>query len=98
MRVPKLFNLRSDPFEQGDDSVLYDKWTVDHVFIQVPFQAVAAKFLGTFKEFPPRAKSASFSIDQIMEQLMPKDAGGVAPQEEEAAPKKSKAEIAAAHN
>lgn len=35
-RVPKLYNLRSDPFERGDDSILYDKWTTEHTFIQVP--------------------------------------------------------------
>jgi arylsulfatase len=72
MRVPKLFNLRSDPFERGDGSVLYDKWTVDHVFIQVPAQVIVGKWLDSFKAFPPRAKAASFSVDQIVEAMMPK--------------------------
>ena len=72
MRVPKMYNLRSDPFESGDDSMLYDQWTVDHVFLQVPIQGLVAKWLGSFKEFPPRAKPASFSVDQIVERFMPK--------------------------
>ncbi len=72
MRVPKLYNLRSDPFEAADDSIFYDKWTADRIFLQVPVQAMVAKWLESFKEFPPRAKSASFSIDQVMEAMMPK--------------------------
>lgn len=72
MRVPKLYNLRSDPFEGGGDSVLYDKWTIDHVFVQVPIQGLVAKWLESFKDFPPRAKPASFSVDQIIERFMPK--------------------------
>jgi arylsulfatase A-like enzyme len=73
MRIPKLFNLRSDPFERGEDSTLfYDKWVADRVFLQVPAQALIAKWLESFKEFPPRSKPASFSIDQVVEKLMPK--------------------------
>ncbi|HXY31794.1 MAG TPA: arylsulfatase [Gemmatimonadaceae bacterium] len=73
MRVPKLFNLRSDPFERGDDSSLfYDKWTADRVFIQVPAQALVAQWIESFKEFPPRAKAASFTVDQIVESMMPR--------------------------
>jgi arylsulfatase len=71
MRVPKLFNLRSDPFERGEESVFYDKWTVDHVFIQVPAQAIVMQWLDSFREFPPRAKSASFTIDRVVEAMMP---------------------------
>jgi arylsulfatase len=72
MRVPKLFNLRSDPFERGDDSILYDKWTIEHVFLQIPAQAMVGEWLESFKEFPPRAKAASFTIDQVVEAMMPK--------------------------
>ena len=101
MRAPSMINLRSDPFERGneDASVFYDKWMMDRAFLLVPAQAIVAEFLKTFQEFPPRAKAASFSIDQAMEKLMPKDSGGMPPKEKEKeAPKKSKAEMAAAHN
>ena len=100
LRIPTLVNLRSDPFERApeDASVFYDKWVADRMFMLVPAQAIVSAFLKTFQEFPPRAKAASFSIDQAMEKLMPRDSGGVSPQEtEKAAPKKSKAELAA-HN
>lgn len=74
-RVPKIFNLRSGPFEEAEDSTLfYDQWTADHVFIQVPIQAVVAKWLETFKEFSIRQKAASFSLDRVMEKLMPRAA------------------------
>jgi arylsulfatase len=73
MRVPKLFNLRSDPFEEAEDSTLfYDKWTADRMFLQVPAQAIVAKWLDTLKEFPIRQRPSSFSVDQIVEQMMPK--------------------------
>jgi arylsulfatase len=72
MRMPMLFNLRTDPFERGDDSILYEKWLADRMFVMVPAQGIVAQWLESFKEFPPRAKSASFSIDQVVESLMPK--------------------------
>jgi arylsulfatase len=69
LRAPKIYNLRSDPFERGDEdgSVYYDKWMADRAFLLVPAQAIVAGFLQTFKEFPPRQKPASFSIDQALE-------------------------------
>ncbi len=69
LRIPKLFNLRADPFERGDESILYDKWLADHAFVQVPLQTLAATWLSTFKEFPPRQKPASFNLDKVVEQL-----------------------------
>ncbi len=69
LRLPKLFNLRADPFERGDQSILYNKWMADRAFIQVPMQQFAAKWLASFKEFPPRQKPASFNLDEIMEKL-----------------------------
>jgi arylsulfatase len=70
LRVPKLFNLRTDPFEHADsDSNTYFDWFLDHSFLVVPAQEVVSKFLATFREFPPRQKAASFTIDQVMEKL-----------------------------
>jgi arylsulfatase len=69
LRAPLLLNLRSDPFERGpeDASVFYDKWMADRAFLLVPAQAIVGEFLATFREFPPRQKPASFSIDQALE-------------------------------
>jgi arylsulfatase len=69
MRIPKLYNIRSDPFERGDEdaSIFYDKWMVDRAFVLVPAQGMVGMFLKTFEEFPPRQRPASFSIDQALE-------------------------------
>jgi arylsulfatase len=71
LRVPKIFNLRTDPYEFADvTSNTYWDWIFDHVFILVPAQALVGEFLKTLKEFPPRQKAASFSIDQVVEKMM----------------------------
>ncbi len=74
LRAPKIHNVRSDPFERGDEdgSVFYDKWMADHAFLLVPAQAMVGAFLQTFEEFPPRQKPASFSIDQALEKAREK--------------------------
>ena len=70
LRVPKVFNLRLDPYEKADiTSNTYYDWLLDHAFIMVPVQEHVAKFISTFKEFPPRQKAASFTVDQVMETL-----------------------------
>ena len=68
LRVPQLYNLRSDPLEKGDEAIFYQKWMADRMFTIVPAQAVVAEFMKTFKEFPIRQKPASFSVDKAMEQ------------------------------
>jgi arylsulfatase A-like enzyme len=69
-RIPWLYNLRMDPYERATiTSNSYWEWWLDHAFLLVPAQGYIGKFLQTFKEFPPRQKAASFTIDQAMEQL-----------------------------
>jgi arylsulfatase len=70
LRLPKLFNLRSDPFETADHEAMdYERWRVEHLFLLVPAQQYVGKFLTTFREFPPRQKPGSFSVDQVMQKL-----------------------------
>ncbi len=70
LRIPKLFNLRTDPFERADvTSNTYWDWFVDSAILAITASAVVAQFLETFKEFPPRQKAASFTIDQAMAKL-----------------------------
>jgi arylsulfatase len=70
LRVPKLYNLRTDPYERADiTSNTYYDWFLDHVYLLMPAQSVVGAFLQTFKEFPPRQKAASFTVDQVMEKL-----------------------------
>jgi len=69
-RLPWLFNLRTDPYERASiTSNTYWDWYLDNVFMLYGGQAYVAQFLATFKEFPPRQKAASFTIDQVMEQM-----------------------------
>jgi arylsulfatase len=70
LRVPLLFNLRRDPYERASiTSNTYYDWLLDHAFVLVPAQAYVAQVLATFRDFPPRQKAASFSVDQVLEQL-----------------------------
>ena len=70
LRVPKLFDLRGDPFEIGDrEAISYPRWRIDRVFLLVPVQAFVAQFLQTFREFPPRQPPGSFSLDQVIAKM-----------------------------
>ncbi|ADB16495.1 sulfatase [Pirellula staleyi DSM 6068] len=70
LRVPKIFNLRLDPYERADiTSNTYYDWLIDHAFLLVPAQDYVGKFLLTFKEYPQRQKAASFNLEEVMEKL-----------------------------
>jgi arylsulfatase len=70
LRVPLLENLRRDPFERGMvTSNTYDDWFLDRVYLLMPAQAYVAQFLMTFKDYPPRQKPGSFSLDNVIEAL-----------------------------
>ena len=72
LRIPLLFNLRRDSYERGMvTSNTYDDWFLDRVYLLLPAQDYVANFLKTFKEYPPRQKAASFSIDQVIDKLAP---------------------------
>ncbi len=70
LRVPKMFNLRTDPFERADTtSNTYWDWVLSKAYLLLAAQALVGRFLTTFAEFPPRQKAASFTIDQAMEKM-----------------------------
>jgi hypothetical protein len=74
--VPKLFNLRSDPFERADtDSNNYDTWWIRRVFVMVPAQTFVGEFMETFKEFPPRQKPAKFNVEDVLKKLTEVNSG-----------------------
>ncbi len=77
LRLPKIFNLRSDPFEIGDQvGIGYAKWRIDRTFLLVPAQILVGQFLATFKEYPPSQKVGSFSLDQVLEKLQQSGSSG----------------------
>jgi arylsulfatase A-like enzyme len=70
LRVPMIFNLRRDPYERASKtSNTYYDWLLDRAYLLVPAQAYVGNFLATFKEYPPRQKAASFSLDKVLAQL-----------------------------
>jgi arylsulfatase A-like enzyme len=70
LRLPKIFNLRTDPYERADiTSNTYYDWLIDHAFLLVPAQAYVANFLTSFKDYPQRQKAASFNMDEVMEKM-----------------------------
>ncbi len=70
LRIPLIFNLRRDPYEFATiSSNTYYDWLIDRAYLLVPAQDIVGKFLMTFKDYPPRMKAASFSLDKVMEKL-----------------------------
>ena len=70
LRFPKLLNLRRDPFERADhESIGYDTWRAERIYMLAPGAAYVGQFLATFQEFPPRQKPGSFNLDRVLESL-----------------------------
>jgi arylsulfatase len=67
LRLPKIYNLRTDPYEFADvTSNSYYQWMLYHAYILYGAYAIADKFTATFKEFPPIQHPNSFTIDQAL--------------------------------
>ncbi len=70
LRFPKLFNLRTDPFERADhEGIGYAQWRAERMFVLAPAQAFVGKWLQSFKEYPPRQAPGSFSLGDAMDKI-----------------------------
>jgi hypothetical protein len=70
LRVPKIFNLRTDPYERADvTSNTYYDWLMDHVFALVPAQAFITDFIMTFKDYPQRQKAENYNLEEVLRRL-----------------------------
>jgi hypothetical protein len=70
LRAPLIENLCRDPYERATiTSNTYYDWLIDHAFLLVPAQTYVGKFLATFKDYPPRQKAATFSLEKVMETM-----------------------------
>jgi arylsulfatase A-like enzyme len=76
LRTPLIFNLRRDPFEKAQHNAnVYEDWFMDHAFVIVPIQQLAAKFLLSMQEYPPSQRPGAFNLSKIEEKL--NNPGGV---------------------
>ncbi|WP_436628582.1 arylsulfatase [Cupriavidus basilensis] len=66
LRLPKVFNLRMDPYERADVvSDQYYDWVTKNAYLTAIATMKATAFLETFVTYPPSQKPASFSVDQV---------------------------------
>ena len=70
LRAPMLVNLRMDPFERAQhESIGYPQWWIDHMYAIAPAASYVGQWLESFKEFPPRQKPGTFSLDHVMDSI-----------------------------
>jgi arylsulfatase A-like enzyme len=70
LRLPKIFNLRTDPYEFADvTSNTYWDYVVHNAYFIYAAQAVMAKFVETFKEFPAVQKPNTFTVDDALRKM-----------------------------
>jgi arylsulfatase len=48
----------------------FQRWYLERMFLIAPAGAYVAKWLQSFKEFPPRQKPGSFNLERVMEAVM----------------------------
>jgi arylsulfatase A-like enzyme len=71
LRMPKIFNLRRDPFERADEnSNSYWDWAMKHIYVLYGAGALFQQQLLTFKDFPQRQKPGAFNLERIMERTI----------------------------
>jgi arylsulfatase len=71
LRMPKIFNLRRDPFERADEnSNGYWNWVLSHIFVLYGALVPLKQQLETFGEFPQRQKPGAFNLDQLIERTL----------------------------
>jgi arylsulfatase len=77
LRLPKLYNLRTDPYEFADvTSNSYWDWVLEKGYMTFAGTTLATEFAKTFRNFPPRQKAASFTIDDALEKMSAAAVGG----------------------
>jgi arylsulfatase len=70
LRLPKLFDLRADPFERADhEGIGYSRWRIDRLYLLVPAQEFVGRYVQSLAEFPPRQRPASFNLDAVLSKL-----------------------------
>ncbi|NCD71247.1 arylsulfatase [Mucilaginibacter agri] len=72
LRAPMFIDLLSDPYEYApSNAAAWEDFSVKHAFLILPAVEKVAKYLNTYRAFPPRQAPASFSIDDVIKTLPP---------------------------
>lgn len=69
LRLPLMFDLRSDPAERGREGMGYENWAYRHAFYGYPVPEMVGAFLVTFQQFPPRQKPGSFTLGDAIKMI-----------------------------
>jgi arylsulfatase len=70
LRLPKIYNLRTDPYEFATvTSNSYYDWMLHNAYFIYAAQVAAAKFVETFKDFPPVQRPNTFTVDDAMHKM-----------------------------
>ncbi|MEH6581891.1 MAG: arylsulfatase [Halioglobus sp.] len=74
LRIPKVFNLRRDPFERADtDSNSYNAWWDKKIgAVGMLGMGTVSQFVHSLQQFPPRQRPGTFTVDQMMEAVYKK--------------------------
>jgi arylsulfatase A-like enzyme len=77
LRAPIVCNLRMDPFERAyDEGMDYPRWFIEHLFTMAPAAGYVGQWIQSFKEFPPRQKPGTWTLDKVMEAVTQPQGGG----------------------
>jgi arylsulfatase len=69
LNFPRIVHLRSDPYETSLDSSGYSRFFADQLWLFLPVQQHVGQFLQSFRDFPPRQPTASFTIDKLIRSM-----------------------------
>ena len=71
LRFPKIFNLRSNPFELDRDVLIgLDRWQADRMYVMQPAMGFIQQKLATFQDFPPVQAPESWTLGDVMQQII----------------------------
>ena len=71
LRFPKIFNLRSNPFELDRDVLIgLDRWQGERMYVMQPAMGFIQQKLMTFQEFPPVQAPESWTLGDVMNQII----------------------------
>jgi arylsulfatase len=69
IKLPKIFNLRSDPFENADIASILKCQMASGSPFPVPAGALVQQWLKSLVAFPPRQRPEHWGVGDVLEKL-----------------------------